>query len=137
MCTRACDSVAAVLVAVDENVTQIVVQAELQEAIAGACDGPSVLVVVIHNQPMGFCAVSEAAVVVSSSTGTVLDTIDVAVVVHHFMKQRSTDLFDGTGQGTRSNVDLVGGTLLADPGVIPEGEMAVGLGSGLDRDCGS
>ena len=137
MCTGSGDPEAAVLVAIDEYVTQVIVQAELQKTVTGTCDCPSVLVVMIHDQTMGFCAVPESAVVVSTSTGTVLDTIDVAVVVHHFMKQRSTDLFDGTGQGTCSNVDLVGSALLADPGVIPEGEMAVGLRGGLDGDGGS
>ena len=137
MCAGACDPVAAVFVAVDENVTQIIVQAELQEAVAGACDRPSVFVVVIHDQTVCFCAVPETAVVVSAATGTVLHTVDVIVIVHHLMQQRGADVFDRTGQGTGSDVDLMGGPLLADPGVIPEGEVAVGLRGGLDGDGGS
>ena len=74
MCARSCDSVASVLIAVDKNVTQIVVQTELQEPITGACDGETVLGVMIHNQTMRFCAVSEFAVVICSSSTAILDT---------------------------------------------------------------
>ena len=35
---------------------------------------------------------------------------------------------------TCADVDFVAHTVLADPGIIPEGEMAVGLGRGLDGD---
>ena len=136
MCTGACDSIAAILVAVDEDVTQVIVQAELQETVTGACDCPSVLVMMSHNQTMRFCAVPESAVMVSSSTGTVLDAIDVAVVVHHLMQQCGADLFDRTGQGTGTQIDLMGSALLADPGVIPKGEMAVSFWGGLDGDGG-
>ena len=119
MCTRACDSVAPIFVAVDENVTQIVIQAELQETVTGTCDGETILGVMIHDQTMSFCAVTEFAVMVSSSSTAILDPQNVIVVVHHLMQQCGADLFDGTGQGTCSNVDLVGSALLADPGVIP------------------
>ena len=134
MCAGSCDSVAAVLVAVDENVTQIVVQAELQQTVTGACDGPSVVVMVIYDQTMSFCAIPESAVMVSSSTGTVLDAQNVIVVVHHLMQQCGTDILNRTGQGTGSDVNLMGGTFLADPSIIPQGEVAVSLGRGLDRD---
>ena len=87
MCAGSRDSVTAVFVPVDENVTQVIVQAELQKTVTGACDCPSVFVVMIHDQTMSFCAVTESAVVVSSSTGTVLDTQNVIVVVHHLMQQ--------------------------------------------------
>lgn len=97
MCAGACDSVAAVLVAVNENVTQIVVHAELQETITGACDCPSILFVVIHDQSVILGTVSESTVVVGSTTGTVLDTQNVIVVVHHLMQQCSADFFNGTG----------------------------------------
>ena len=85
MCTGACDSIAAILVAVDQNVTQIIVQAKLQETVTGACDCPSVLVVVAHDQTMGFCAVTETAVVVGTSSGAVLDAVYEAVIMYHLM----------------------------------------------------
>ena len=52
------------------------------------------------------------------------------------MQQCGADLFNGTGQCTGSNVDLMGGTFLADPGVIPQGEVAVGTGRTLYGYCG-
>ena len=136
MCAGTCDSESAVLVAVDENVTQAIVQAELQETVTGACNGETVLGVMIHNQAMGFCAVTETAVMVCSASGAVLDAQDIIVVVHHLVKQRGADFLDGTGQGTGSNVDLVGSPLLTDPGVIPKGEVAIGFGCGLNGDGG-
>ena len=96
VCAGACDSVASILVAVDQNVAQIVIQAELQEAVARACDCPSVLVVMIHDQTMSFSTVTETAVVVGASSGAVLDSQNVIVVVHHLVQQCGTDLFDGT-----------------------------------------
>ena len=36
----------------------------------------------------------EALVVVGIASARVLDTVDVAVVMHHLMQQRCTDIFD-------------------------------------------
>ena len=44
-----CDSESAVFVAVDENVAQIVIQTELQQTVTGACECPSVFIVVVHD----------------------------------------------------------------------------------------
>lgn len=136
MCTRAWDSVAPIFVAVDQNVAKIIIQAELQKTVTGACDCETVLGVMIHNQTMCFCAVTETAIVVSTSTGTVLDSQNIIVVVHHLMQQCGADFFNGAGKGTCSDVDFMGGTLLADPGIIPQGEVAIGSGRGLDGDGG-
>lgn len=85
MCTGSGDSESTILIAIDEYVTQVIVQAELQETVTGACDCPSVLVVMIHNQTMGMGTVSKSAVVVGAASGTVLDTQNVIVVVHHLV----------------------------------------------------
>lgn len=58
-------------------------------------------------------------------------------VVDHLMQERGTDILDGTGQRACADVDLVGCSLLADPGIIPEGEMAICSGCALDCDGGS
>ena len=137
MCAGSCDSVAAVFIAVDQDVTQVVVQAELQEAVAGACDRPSVFLVVFYDQAVILCAVTESAVVVCASSGAVLDSQEVIMVVHHLMQQCGTDFLNGTGECTGANVDLVGCALLADPGVLTKGEVAISFGSGLDGDRGS
>ena len=134
MCAGSCDSVAAVFVAVDQDVTQVIVQAELQETVTGACDGPSIFLVVFYDQAVILCAVSESAIVVCASSGAVLDSQEVIMVVHHLMQQCGTDFLNGTGKCTGANVDLVGCALLADPGVLTKSEVAVSLGSGLDGD---
>ena len=132
MCAGSCDSVGAVFVAVYENVTQIVVQAKLQETVTGTCYGETVLGVVIHNQTMGFCAVSESAVVVSTSTGTVLNAHNIIVVVYHLMQQCSTDFFDGSGKSTGSKIYLMEITFLGNPGIFSKGEMPITFWSALD-----
>ena len=58
-------------------------------------------------------------------------------VVDHLMQERGTDILDGTGKSSFSDVDLVGCSFLADPGIIPEREVAVCSGCALDRDGGS
>ena len=132
MCACSCASVAAIFVAVDQDVTQIIVQAELQQMVTGGCDRPSVLVVVVYDQAMGFCAVPEFAVMVGAASGAILHSVHIIVVVNHFVQECGTDLFDGTGKGTGSNIYFVGRALLADPGVIPEGEMPITFWSALD-----
>ena len=42
VCAGACDSETAVFVAVDKDVSKVIVQAELQKTVTGACDCPSV-----------------------------------------------------------------------------------------------
>ena len=95
MCACSCASVAAVFVAVDQNVTQIIVQAELKQTVAGGCDCPTVFFVVIHNKTMCFCAVPEFAIVICAASGTILDTICKVMVVYHFMQQGGGYLFNG------------------------------------------
>ena len=112
MCACSWGSEAAVFIAVDEDVTQIIVQTELQETIARACDGPTVLFMMLHDQAMIFGAVTKSAIVVGASTGAVLNTQNVIMIMYHLMQQCGTDFFNGTSKGTGSNVDLMGGTFL-------------------------
>ena len=97
MCARACDSVTAVFVPIDEDVTQIIIQAELKQAVAGGCDRPSVFVVMIDDQTVGFCAVPEFPVMVGAASGAILDTLNVIMIMHHFMEQGSCYFLNGSG----------------------------------------
>ena len=83
MCAGSCDAERGKLVPVDENVRQVIVQAELEQGIVGTGDRPAVLVMMIHDQTMGFCAVPEFTVMVGTTPGTVLDTFDVIMVMYH------------------------------------------------------
>ena len=133
----ACDPIAVELIPVDQDVAQIVVQTELQETVAGTGDRPPVLVVVFHDQAAGFGAVPELAVVVGATSGAILNAVDEVVVVNHLMQKRGANLLDGSRKGTGSDVDLMGAAQFGNPRVLPEGEVAVGLGRGLDGDGGS
>ncbi len=134
MCASSSDSVADVFVAIDENVTKIVVQAELQETVARAGDCPTVFVVVVDDQATRFSRYLEFAIVIGVTATAVLNTVGVDEVMNHFMQQCGANFFDGAGKGASSNVDLMGGAFLADPGIIPQGEMPVSFGRGLNRD---
>ena len=86
MCACSCDSVSAVFVPVDKNVAQVIVQAELKQHVTRTCDGPSVFVMMSNDQSVIFSAVLEFPVVVGASSGTILDAVHKAVVVHHLMQ---------------------------------------------------
>ena len=75
---------------------------------------------VIYQKTMSLCAVPEFTVMVGTTSGTVLDTIDVIMVMYHFMEQGGGDILNGPGQSSRADVDLVVSSPLGDPGVIPE-----------------
>ena len=74
MCAGSRDPVTAVFVAVDENITQVIVQAELKQGIAGAGNRPTVFVMMIHDKSMSFGAVPEFPVVICPASGAVLDS---------------------------------------------------------------
>lgn len=136
MCAGSRDPVTAVFVPVNEDVAQVIVQAELEQGIAGTGNRPAVFVVMIHDKAMSFGAVPELSVVICPASGAVLDTQNVIVVVYHFVEQGGGDFLNGTGQGTGSDVDFVESAPLGDPCIVPEGEMAIGLRCGLDGDGG-
>ena len=131
------DLEAAVLVAIQQNVGQVVLQNHFQKLVAGSGVRPSVLFGVGDNQATGFGCIPELAVVVGVAPAAILNPVDMVVVVYHLMQQSGGDLLDGAGQGSGSDVDFVGAAELGDPSVLPEGEVAVCLGGGLDGDGGS
>ena len=92
--------------------------------VTGSGDCPAVFVVVLYDQSVLFSAVPEFAVMVCTTTGTILDAIDIVVIVHHLMQQRGGNFFNGSGKGTGSDVDLVCLAVFTDPGVFPEGKVA-------------
>ena len=131
------DSVAAELIPVYQNVAQVIVQTELQEAVAGAGDCPSILVMVIHDQTVSFRTVPEFPVVVGAAPATVLNAANVVVIMYHLMEQRGAHFFDGARQCSCANIDFMGAAQLGYPGIFPKGEMAIGFRGGLDGDSGS
>ena len=74
MCAGSRDPVTAVFVAVDENVTQVIVQAELEQDIAGTGNRPTVFVMMIYDQTVSHGTVPEFPVVICPTSGTVLDS---------------------------------------------------------------
>ena len=128
------DLEAAELVPVQKNIGQIVVQDKLQQTVRRRSDRPSIFRVMIHDQTMCGSRIPEFAVVIGVASGAILDTVNMVVIVNHFMQKGCGNLFDGTRQGSGSNVDLMCTAQLRYPGIFPQGEMPVGFGGGLDGD---
>ena len=76
----------------------------------------------------------EALIVVGIASARVLDAIDMAVVMNHFVQERSADVLDGPCQCSCADVYLVAIPCNGYPSVIPCGEMPVGAGCGLNCD---
>ena len=122
------------LVAAYENVGQTVLQYEVQQFVRGACVAPPVFVAVLHYQAVGFGGGFEAAIVVGVAPAAILYAVLVVVIMYHFVKQGRSYVLDGPGQCPGSYVDFVGAAQLGNPGIFPQGEMAVGAGRGLNGD---
>ena len=98
---------------------------------------PTVFVGVRDDQATGFGGFLETAVVVGVTPAAILYAHLVIVIMHHFMQESGGNLFNGTGQRSGSNVDLMRAAQLGDPGILPKREMPVGFRSRLYRDGGS
>ena len=107
MCACSCDPIGAVFVSVDQNVAQLIVQTELQEAVTGGSMRPTVFVAVVHAQAARFGGFLESLVVVGVTPAAILDTVLIVEVMYHFMQQRGSDFFDGSCQRSCTDVDFV------------------------------
>ncbi len=76
----------------------------------------------------------EALVVIGVASACVLDAVDVAVIMHHLMQQRCTDIFDRSCERTGSNVDFVAAAGDRNPSVISHREVSICSWCGLDGD---
>ena len=88
----------------------------------------------IDNQTMSQGCISELAVVVGVASAAILNALHIIVVVNHFVQQRGSNLFDGSGQCSGADVDFVRAADLGDPSVFPQREVTVGFRGGLDGD---
>ena len=122
------------LVSVYENVGQAVLQYEVQQLVRGACVAPSVFVAMLHDQAVGFGGGFEAPVMVGVAPAAILYAVLEVVVVNHFVKQGRRHFLDGTGQRPGPDIDFMGAAQLGNPGIFPQGEVAVGAGRGLYGD---
>ena len=108
-----------------------------QEVIAGCGDRPTIFLVVIHDQAVRLSCIPELAVVVSVAAAAILNAIHMVIVVNHLVQEGGCHFLNGSGEGSCSNVDLVGAADLGNPGVLPQREVSVGFWRGLDGDGGS
>ena len=114
------DSVTEELVTVYQNVAQIVIQTELQEAVAGTGDCPTVFIVVIDNQASHLGCCLEFAVVVGVAAAAILDALNVVVIVNHLMQQRGGHLFDRARQCSCADVDFMSRAQFGNPCVLSQ-----------------
>ena len=131
-CAR--DLEACELVAIQQNISQVILQNHFQKLVAGACDRPAVLVVVVNDQTVGEGCIPELSVVVGVASGTILNAVNMVVIVYHFMQKGGCHFFDGSGKCACADVDFVGASHFGNPGIFSQGEMAIGFWGGLDGD---
>ena len=134
-CSR--DLETAELIPIQKNVGQVVFQNHFQKFVAGFCDCPAVLVVVIYNQTVGFRCRFELAIVVGVATAAILNPVNVVPVVNHLMQKGGGNFLNGSGQRSSPDIDFVGAAQRGNPGVLPQGKVTVGFWRGLDGDGGS
>ena len=76
----------------------------------------------------------EALVVIGVASACVLDAVDVAVVMHHLVKQRCADVFNGSCERTGSDVDFIAAAGDRNPSVVSHREVPIRSWGGLDGD---
>ena len=120
------------LISVQENISQSILQHKLQEAVRRRGFCPAIFLIMVNQKPMCFSRSLETLVVVGSPSATILYTQDVIVIVYHLMQKGGTHFLNGSCQGSSSQIDFVGGSLRADPGIFFGREMAIGFRGALD-----
>ena len=122
----------------NQDIGQSSFQNEVQQVIAGMGDSPAIFGVMLYNQAMGFSNGFEALVVVQVSSAGIFDSVDTAVIMHSLVKDRCTDLLNGTSDGSSTDVYFKAIACNGYPGVRSSREMSIGFGRTLDgngRSC--
>ena len=129
-----CNRYSVELVAGDKNIAQIVFEHKSQQLVVWLSDGPAVFFVMAHCQTMALGNLLEAFVVVGIASAGVLDAIDMAVVMHHLVKQRCTDVFNGSCERTGPDIDFIAASRDRYPSVISHREVSICSWRGLNSD---
>ena len=124
-------------IAGDENIAQIVFKHKGQQLVIWLSDCPTVFFVMAHRQAMALGNLLEALVVIGISSACVLDSVDMAIVMNHLMKQRRTDIFDRSCKRSGPDVDFVAAAHDRNPCIVSHGEVSIRSWGGLNSDGGS
>lgn len=118
----------------EQAIAQIVFEHKSQQLVVWLSDGPAVFFVMAHCQTMALGNLLEAFVVVGIASAGVLDAIDMAVVMHHLVKQRRTDIFNGSCERSSSDVYFIAASRDRYPSVISHREVSICSWRGLNSD---
>lgn len=132
-----CNRYAVELIAGDEDIAQIVFEHKSQQLIVWLSDGPAVFFVMAYSQTVALGNLLEAFVVVGISSARVLDAVDVAVVMHHLVKQRCADVFNGSCERTGPDIDFVAAASDGYPSIVSHREVTICSRCRLDSNGGS
>ena len=77
-----------VVVPGNQDVCQSGFQNEVQQAIAGVSNSPTIFRVMLYNEAMRFSNGFEALVVVQITPAGIFDSVDTAVIMGHFVQKR-------------------------------------------------
>lgn len=129
-----CNRYAVELIAGDEDIAQIVFEHKSQQLVVWLSDGPAVFFMMAYHQAMTLGNLLEAFVVVGIASACVLDAVDVAVVMHHLVKQRCADVFNGSCERSSSDVYFIAASRDRYPSVISHREVSICTWRGLNSD---
>ena len=96
------------LVSTYQNVSQAVLQDEVEQLITGRGARPSIFLAVFYNQTMSFGRFLKVFVVIGVAAAAILNPIFIVVVVYHFVKKGSSYIFNWPCKRSSSDIDFVG-----------------------------
>ena len=101
------NAVAVEFIPVYQNITQIIIQAKLQEAVTGRGMRPPIFVAMVNDQAARFGGFLESLVVIGVAPAAILDSVFIIEVMYHFMQQCGGNFLDGARQCSCADIDFV------------------------------
>lgn len=87
---------------------------------------------VVNDKTVALCDLSKPFVMVSPVPASVLDAMNIGIVVTKLMLKGGTDILDWTIKCPSSNIDFMGAAQRRDPGILSKGEVTISSGGTLD-----
>lgn len=118
----------------DGDFLQVVFFGKVNQFLTGRGNRPAILWMTLCNKAMLLRCRFESPVVIHGSSADILNSVDMAIVVGHFMAENAQGIFNGRGQGPGSDVYFVAYSIERNPGIFPGREMPQSIRRTLDGD---
>lgn len=101
------DLEAAELIAVNQDVGQVVFKNQVKQCFAWLSMAPAVPFAVSNDEASGFGCLLETLVVIRPAAAAILDAVLVVPVMAHLMQERRADVFNWAGKRPSTDIDLM------------------------------